>query len=47
LPAGNAVVNVAPGAAPTDPFTYTITISWLGSGDAAANPPSYVMTLQI
>ena len=47
LPSGNGVVNVAAGAAATDPFTYTITITWLGSGDNAASPPSYVMTLQI
>jgi len=47
LPAGNGTLNVAAGAAATDPFTYTITITWLGSGDTAANPPSYVMSLQI
>ncbi len=47
LPTGNGAVNVVPGAALTDPFTYTITITWLGSGDTAGNPPSYVMTLQI
>jgi type IV pilus assembly protein PilV len=47
LPAGNGAVNVAAGAAATDPYTYTITITWLGSGDNAASPPSYVMSLQI
>ena len=47
LPAGNGVVNVAPGAVATDPFTYTITITWVGSGDTAASAPSYVLTLQI
>ena len=47
LPSGNGTLNVAAGAASTDPYTYTITITWLGSGDTAANPPSYVMTLQI
>ena len=47
LPSGNGVVAVAPGAAATDPFTYTITITWLGSGETAATQPSYVMTLQI
>lgn len=47
LPSGNGAVAVTPGAATTDPFTYTITITWLGSGDTAGNPPSYVMTLQI
>jgi type IV pilus assembly protein PilV len=47
LPSGNGALNVVAGAAATDPFTYTITITWLGSGDSAANPPSYVMTLQI
>jgi len=47
LPSGNGVVGVVPGAAATDPFTYTITITWLGSGETAATQPSYVMTLQI
>lgn len=47
LPSGTGGVNVVAGAAATDPFTYTITITWLGSGDTAGNPPSYVMTLQI
>jgi hypothetical protein len=47
LPAGNGTLNVAAGAAATDPFTYTITITWLGSGDSAATPPSYVMSVQI
>jgi type IV pilus assembly protein PilV len=47
LPSGAGVVAVAPGAAATDPFTYTITITWLGSGETAATQPSYVMTLQI
>ncbi len=45
LPAGNGVVAVTPGAAITDPFTYTITITWTGAGDTAS--PSYVLTLQI
>jgi len=45
LPAGNGVVNVTPGAVATDPFTYTITITWQGAGDTAA--PSYVLTIQI
>ena len=47
LPSGNGAVNVVAGAVPTDPYTYTITISWLGTGDSAASPPSYVLTLQI
>ena len=47
LPSGNGVVAVAPGVAATDPFTYTITITWRGSGETAATQPSYVMTLQI
>ena len=47
LPSGNGVVAVVPGAAATDPFTYTITITWMGSGETAATQPSYVMTLQI
>lgn len=47
LPSGNGALNVVPGAAITGPFIYTITITWLGTGDTAASPPSYVMTLQI
>ena len=48
LPTGTGVVNVVPGAAVTDPFTYTITLTWMGAGDNPANPPpSYVLTLQI
>ena len=47
LPSGNGVVAVVPGAAATDPFTYTITITWMGSGETVATQPSYVMTLQI
>jgi type IV pilus assembly protein PilV len=47
LPAGNGVVNVVAGAVATDPYTYTITITWVGSGDTAASAPSYVLTLQI
>lgn len=47
LPSGNGTLNVVAGAATTDPYTYTITITWLGAGDSAASPPSYVMTLQI
>ena len=47
LPGGNGVVNVVPGAAVTDPFIYTITITWLGAGDTALTQPSYVLTLQI
>ena len=47
LPTGAGVVAVVPGAAATDPFTYTITITWLGSGETVATQPSYVMTLQI
>jgi type IV pilus assembly protein PilV len=47
LPSGNGAVNVVPGPAAGGPFVYTITITWLGSGDSAANPPSYVLTLQI
>ena len=47
LPSGNGAVNVLAGAAATAPYTYTITITWLGTGDTATNPPSYVLTLQI
>jgi type IV pilus assembly protein PilV len=47
LPNGNGVVAVNPGAVATDPFIYTITITWQGSGETAATQPSYVMTLQI
>ena len=47
LPSGNGAVAVLPGATANDPFTYTITITWLGSGETAATQPSYVMTLQI
>jgi type IV pilus assembly protein PilV len=47
LPSGTSAVNVVAGPTATDPFTYTITITWLGSGDSVANPPSYVMSLQI
>ena len=47
LPSGNGVVNVQPGAAATDPFIYTITITWQGAGETAVSQPSYVLTLQI
>jgi type IV pilus assembly protein PilV len=47
LPSGNGAVNVVPGAVLTGPYIYTITITWLGAGDSAASPPTYVMTLQI
>ena len=47
LPSGNGAVTVNPGAAPTDPFIYTITITWQGSGETGATQPSYVMSLQI
>jgi type IV pilus assembly protein PilV len=47
LPSGNGAVNVVPGPIASGPFVYTITITWLGSGDSAASPPSYVLTLQI
>jgi type IV pilus assembly protein PilV len=47
LPSGSGTLNVAAGAAATDPYTYTITITWLGAGDKATSAPSYVMTLQI
>ena len=47
LPNGNSAVTVTPGAAVTDPFIYTITITWQGAGETAATQPSYVLTLQI
>jgi type IV pilus assembly protein PilV len=47
LPSGNGAVNVVPGAVVTGPYVYTITITWLGAGDSATSPPTYVLTLQI
>jgi len=47
LPGGNGAVVVNPGAVATDPFIYTITITWQGSGETGATAPSYVMQLQI
>ena len=47
LPSGNGSVNVVAGPIAGGPYVYTITITWLGSGDSAASPPTYVLTLQI